>query len=181
MIIRLEPHLKECICTADTIPCSAIEFKDFCNQVTKDSGIKIEYGCDSLNRDNWCLDIMTNKDKVKKLRDGMNGTNNLVMSYGALMRKTDGRDGIEDDSEVFERVENARKMLRKLAQEKAVSKTKKKILVVSHHITLGLLLASACKKGSVLLKGATDSYHFTEGEIQPCFVSPAGDLFCTHN
>jgi hypothetical protein len=64
MILRLEPHLKECIVSSDTVPCSAVDLKKFCAQVTKDSGIQIEYGCDSLNKDNWCLDLMTNKGKV---------------------------------------------------------------------------------------------------------------------
>ena len=62
---------------------------------------------------------MTNKRKVALLKEGMNGGNDLVASYSALMRKTDGIDGIEDDSEVFERVENARVLLRKLAKERA--------------------------------------------------------------
>ena len=73
----------------------------------------------------------------------MKNGQNLCESLANLMKATDGRDGCEDDSEVFERVENAREMLRKTAKNNA--STKKKTLVVSHNVTLGLLLASGCK------------------------------------
>jgi hypothetical protein len=42
----------------------------------------------------------------------MKNGQNLCESLANLMKATDGKDGCEDDSEVFERVENAREMLR---------------------------------------------------------------------
>ena len=63
LTIRLEPLLKEVTISADTIPLSKTELKEFVNKTSKASGIKIIYGDASLENDNWILNVLTNKEK----------------------------------------------------------------------------------------------------------------------
>jgi hypothetical protein len=44
MTIRLEPLLKEVFCSGDTTPLPAKDLKKFCDKISQESGIKIEYG-----------------------------------------------------------------------------------------------------------------------------------------
>ena len=61
--------LKEAWMSADCTPVSAKDLAAFCDKMTKKSGIKIEYGCDSLLRDDWAVDDLADLDYAKRLRE----------------------------------------------------------------------------------------------------------------
>jgi len=70
--IRLEPLLKEALVSAHTVPTTAAKLKAFVEKTKKDTGLSIEYGDDCLNRDNWAVEILEDKEYAKALKENMN-------------------------------------------------------------------------------------------------------------
>jgi len=69
MTIRLEPLLKECTHSAGTVPVSAHELAEFVNKTREESGMKIVFGDEMLGKDNWNLEVLTDKDYVKAIKE----------------------------------------------------------------------------------------------------------------
>jgi hypothetical protein len=58
LTLRLLPLLTEAMRHATTTPCKASELKEWVDKCSKDYDIKIEYGSDKLNQDNWIVEIL---------------------------------------------------------------------------------------------------------------------------
>ena len=69
--IRLEPLLKESLVSADTIPTTAAKLKAFVEKTIKESEINILYGSDCLEKDNWAVDLLENKEYAIALKENM--------------------------------------------------------------------------------------------------------------
>jgi len=50
------------------LPCTAAELREFVDQMIKKHGIAIEYGCESLNRNDWSVDLLVMPALRSKLR-----------------------------------------------------------------------------------------------------------------
>jgi len=61
----VEPLLKEQFNDADTCPISTEKFNELCQNLEKESGIKIQH---DLNTDDWLFDTLTNKAYVEHFR-----------------------------------------------------------------------------------------------------------------
>ena len=68
LTLRVEPQLKEQYVNATTAPLTAAELKKFVEDSSKKYGLRIEYGCPSLERDDWLFDALTNKEHMNRLR-----------------------------------------------------------------------------------------------------------------
>ena len=75
--------LKEAINTSTDIPNSAHFLQVFVENVMEQTGIKIEYGDDSLKRDTWALDVCTNSEYKTRIQQRL--TENSDDLFSAIM------------------------------------------------------------------------------------------------
>ena len=54
--------------SAGNVPMNAKELRAFVDQTMKESGISIEYGCKSLERDDWAIDCLTDPAYALRLK-----------------------------------------------------------------------------------------------------------------
>ena len=80
LTIRLIPMLKEAINTATDIPNSAHFLQLFIENVMETSGIKIEYGDESLKKDTWALDVCTNSEYKSRIQERLNDNSEDLFS-----------------------------------------------------------------------------------------------------
>jgi len=185
MTLRLTPHLKETTCSADTCPVGAEELADFCGEMTRESGIRIEYGCDSLKRDDWCCDILTDKVYAARLREtfhtmkAKDPSKNFLsaLTYDLMKnRKT------EDDHQTFARIQVFKEMLRtKLMPELLTgANADKKVLIVGHNIALKCMLGEGMKARSSLGSGIINVSGFKNCHVKPMYFDGRSWL-ASHN
>jgi hypothetical protein len=156
--IRLEPLLKEAFVSGDTTPLKAADLKKFVDQVSEESGIKIVYGDKSLERDDWVLDILTNKGWALRLSAALDyykqhepAKADLLMAFVEDIMKTKK---YETDTELFQRALNLQERLIELmAGLRYLEKPHQKILIVSHGHVNQALLSDICKPKSMNGKG----------------------------
>jgi hypothetical protein len=101
MTIRLEPLLKESLVSADSTPTTAAKLKAFVAKISQDTGIKIEYGDECLERDNWALEILEDKSYAEAITENMKNSKDFPGDlFSAVQTEYKKNKNWEDDHQV---------------------------------------------------------------------------------
>lgn len=159
--------LKEAINTSTDIPNSAHYLQVFVENVMEQTGIKIEYGDDSLKKDTWALDVCTNQEYKARIQERLTKGDDL---FSAIMDDFQEFGAGEPDVDLYQRSINVKKFLVEQKQ-KLDPNGDEKILVISHgRICRSLISSGLNPDKSDGFKGSCN--------INNCHILP---LFIDHN
>ena len=145
--------------------------------MTKESGIKIEYGHEMLHRDNWNLEILTDLKFKQSLMEKMaaqnNGQGDLVEALNLSMQK---EVRLEDDHMVYDRAQIAKKYLINQMPKLFTGENKnKKVLIFGHGIFFYAFTAESKRDGRSLFGTSfNNKLELCETETSPCFIDEFG-------
>ena len=131
--------------------------------------MKIEFQNETLNSDSWVLDIVTNIDYKQRIIDLLEDNAEIDL-FDAMMHDYLQNGSGENDQDLYNRILNVKKLLANQRDARTGDDLEKKILVVSHGMTMKALFSSGVEPDKPSGKGFKNSLEVSNCQIVPLFL-----------